>query len=169
MRKAQSYYKEEQAFDLIQKTKKDNAFKVNISYTGDYNDLDNNLNNSKISQASLYVSGLLYEMKETLTNIDDDIFSDLNNINESKTPKNRLSLQNNLSFFSKSPKSGINTSSKSIKSIFKNSNDLSTNRSLLNLGYGINNNHNYINDDKTKMKIKIMNRFETKKKNKKNK
>ena len=94
-------------------------------------------------------------MKETFTNIDDDIFSELKNNYESKTPKNRLSLQQKLSFYSKSPKSGINSSSKSIKSILNN-NDLSSNRSLLNIGYGNNNNYNFLNDDKTKMKIKIM-------------
>ena len=165
MRKAQSYYKEEQAFDLIQKTKRDNAFKINVSFTGEFNDIENNLQNSKISQASLYLSGLLSEMKETITNIDDDIFSELKHNYEPKTPKNRLSLQQKLSFYSKSPKSGINSSSKSIKSILNN-NDLSSNRSLLNIGYGNNNNHNFLNDDKSKMKIKIMKRFDSKKKNK---
>ena len=161
MRKAKSYYKEEQDFDLIQKTKRDGS-NINITYTGEFNDLEKNLQNSKISQANIYLSGLLSEMKETISNIDDDIFSEIKNDNP-KTPKNRLSLQNKLSFYSKSPHSGNNLSSKSIKTIFNNSNDLSSNRSLLNSNY-INNNNNFINEDKTKMKIKIMNRFETKKK-----
>jgi len=165
MRKAKSYYKEEQDFDLIQKTKRDGS-NINITYTGEFNDLEKNLQNSKISQANIYLSGLLSEMKETISNIDDDIFSEIKNDNP-KTPKNRLSLQNKLSFYSKSPHSGNNLSSKSIKTIFNNSNDLSSNRSLLNSNY-INNNNNFINEDKTKMKIKIMNRFETKKKYKNN-
>ena len=88
MRKTNSYYKEDEAFDLIQKTKRNSKFSIKMSYTGEYNSMSN-LKSSNISQASMYLSGLVNEIKESIINIDDDIFSDFKSQNNknSNTPK----------------------------------------------------------------------------------
>ena len=59
-----------------------------MSYTGEYNSMSN-LKSSNISQASMYLSGLVNEIKESIINIDDDIFSDFKSQNNknSNTPK----------------------------------------------------------------------------------
>ena len=87
MRKANSYYKEDEAFDLIQKNKRNSNYSNNMSvYTGDYNNMSN-LKSSKISQASIYLSGLLNEIKESLVN-EEDIFSEFTSQNHKNSNYN---------------------------------------------------------------------------------
>ena len=49
MRKTNSYYKEDEVFGLIQKTKRNSKFSIKMSYTGEYNSMSN-LKSSNISQ-----------------------------------------------------------------------------------------------------------------------
>ena len=87
MRKTRSLYKDDVAFDLIQKTKRSSGvYKVNINYADEYTS-QRDLNDSKISVADLYLTGLVKEIKETIVNFDDDIFSELQADNNKKSTK----------------------------------------------------------------------------------
>ena len=94
MRKARSLYKEDTEFDLIQKTKRSSAgYKININFADNYS--NNDLNNSKVSNANLYLNGLVKELQETIlcNDDDDDIFSEItiqNRKNSNKIPKIRI-------------------------------------------------------------------------------
>ena len=93
MRKTRSLYKDDVAFDLIQKTKRSSGgYKVNINYADEYTS-QRDLNDSKISVADLYLTGLVKEIKETIVNFDDDIFSELQADNNKKSTKD-LNIKN---------------------------------------------------------------------------
>ena len=79
MRRTKSFYQADAEFDIIQKTKNN---KTNFRINNGYDDLENQLDNT---QANSYLSGLVKEMKETMLNVDDNIFSQ---INQSKQKKN---------------------------------------------------------------------------------
>ena len=79
MRRTKSFYQADAEFDIIQKTKNN---KTNFRINNGYDDLENQLDNT---QANSYLSGLVKEMKETMLNVDDNIF---NQINQSKQKKN---------------------------------------------------------------------------------
>jgi hypothetical protein len=109
MRKANSYYKEDEAFDLIQKNKRNSNYSNNMSvYTGDYNNMSN-LKSSKISQASIYLSGLVNEIKESLVN-EEDIFSEFKSQNHKNSNYNTENNCTNRSYCSIiSPINNLNT------------------------------------------------------------
>ncbi len=142
MRKTNSYYKEDEEFDFIQKTKRNSKFSIKMSYTGEYNSMSN-LKSSNISQASNYLSGLVNEIKESIVNIDDDIFSDFKSQNNknSNTPKyqfNNYNIETNRS--QKKYKEDI--TNRSFSSIYSPVNNLNNN----------NINHNFNLDNKFKIR-----------------
>ena len=79
MRRTKSFYQADAEFDIIQKTKNN---KTNFRINNAYDNLENQLDNT---QANSYLSGLVNEIKETMLNVDDNIF---NQINQSKQKKN---------------------------------------------------------------------------------
>ena len=143
MRKTNSYYKEDEVFDLIQKTKRNSEFSMKMSYTGEYNSMSN-LKSSNISQASMYLSGLVNEIKESIINIDDDIFSDFKSQNNksSNTPKyqiNNFNIETNRS--QKKYKEDI--TNRSFSSIYSPVSNLNNNNNI---------NHNFNLDNKFKIR-----------------
>ena len=156
MRKTNSYYKEDEAFDLIQKTKRNSKFSIKMSYTGEYNSMSN-LKSSNISQASMYLSGLVNEIKESIINIDDDIFSDFKSQNNknSNTPKyqfNNFNIETNRS--QKKYKEDI--TNRSFSSIYSPVSNLNNNN--------INNNFNLDNKYKIRKFVSYKKEFLKKKK-----
>ena len=94
---------------LIQKNKRNSNYSNNMSvYTGDYNNMSN-LKSSKISQASIYLSGLVNEIKESLVN-EEDIFSEFKSQNHKNSNYNTENNCTNRSYCSIiSPINNLNT------------------------------------------------------------
>ena len=83
MRKAISYYKEDDTFNIIQKARKENYSRLSVKYLDD--NIAKELNNSKISKAIL--SELVNDIKYSINIEDDDIFNEIKKDEKKNNPK----------------------------------------------------------------------------------
>ena len=176
MRKACSYYKEDDTFNIIQKARKENYNRLSVNYLDD--NIQKELNNSIISKAIL--NELVNDIKCTINIEDDDIFNKdtkkdekknnnpklvINNINEGKSG----SIISNSSSYSKDSyisqknefshrKIKNNYSFRSNKNITKNNNKLSIDNKYYLKRYLSNNNLLEVKNNKTEISDNISNK-----------